>query len=166
MGTWADVGAAGLGLPEPPEGLAGNLRELGDRRWGTRPGAPALRGIGWFVVEATEEAPPDYVLAGVEEVSTGLELIHEYLVCGPLGLFIQVRLDEPGRAALAAAGELQHSVLSPSFSPPDPVGRLVVVDTPLGSSSWEWTGLDRARGSGGAAEALRWVEACALGRDD
>jgi hypothetical protein len=71
-----------------------------------------------------------------------------------------------GRAALAAAGELQHSVLSPSFSPPDPVGRLVVVDTPLGSSSWEWTGLDRARGSGGAAEALRWVEACALGRDD
>jgi len=113
-------------------------------------------------VEAAEEAPADYVLAGVEQVSTGLDLIHEYLVCGPLGMFIQARLDESGRAVLATAGELQEAVLSSSFSPPDPVGRLVVVDTPLGSSSWKWTGLGRIGGSGGADEALRWVRTVAL----
>jgi hypothetical protein len=38
-----------------------------------------------------------------EDLSTGLALVHEYLVCGPLGLFVQAYLDETGRAALADA---------------------------------------------------------------
>jgi hypothetical protein len=158
LGTWIDVGAGGLGLTEPPPALAAEVRALGDSCWGTREGTPALRGIGWYVTEAVEEDPDDYVLAAVEDVSTGLALVHQYLVCGPLGLFVQAYLDETGRAALADAGRLQAAVLSPRFVPPDSAGRLVVVDTPLGSSSWRWTGPSQEGGAGGTWAASQWVQ--------
>ena len=157
---------ADSGFPSRPKGSQATCGSSEPAAGARDRGRRALRGIGWFVVEATEQAPPDYVLAGIEEVSTGLELVHEYLVRGPLGMFIQARLDdESGRAALAAAGELQGLRPEPVVLAARPsrtpgggrhTARLLVVGVDR---------LDLARGSGGAAEALRWVEACARGRD-
>jgi hypothetical protein len=115
------------------------LKVLGERRWGTRPGAPGLRGLGWFTAEVNEGRASDYVLAGVEDVAGGLPTVCYYLVYGRLALFVQAAVaDAPERLALARI--VQGEAIEAAAHGRLPAeGQLVVIDTPFGNHHWEWT---------------------------
>lgn len=157
-----------LGVPSPPDELATRVVHLDETTSGTRRGAPALRGYRWFVDEVRDGAAGDYVLAGLDDLATGVPAVHYYLRWRQLALFLQIRLvvrrdgslelDEAGRAALEVAGTLpsllERSIASGAL---DESGVLLVVQTPFGSQTWEWTGRAPSDGVDGLAGAAEWV---------
>ena len=130
--------------------------ELDERRWGTRRGAPGLRGLGWFEEEFVDgRAPGDYLLAGAADAATNFPAVQYLLVRGPLGLFLEARGDERGRPLLDAAQHLQDAQLPTG-------GRLVVLDCQFGTRRWQWTGADAAAGSFGVEGALDWLDSARM----
>ena len=167
--AWADTPLSDLRLPEPPEELSPLVVTLGELRAGTRTGAYALRGLGSFAEEARTEEPPEYVLAGVEEASTGLYCVHYLYSYRRLFLALQVRIGTSedglfhGNAALdeafCASVTLRDRVERMSVSgklPGD--GRLVVVDGAFANGSWCLCGREPAEGGGGIAGALAFLD--------
>ncbi|MCU1489984.1 MAG: hypothetical protein JWM85_1389 [Acidimicrobiaceae bacterium] len=144
------------------------MHDLGDGRFGTRERAAALRGLGWFAVEAEKPDPPQYVLAGVESVATGLDALHYACSYGVFAIFVQARVapDEDGRAVPVGDGahtfrlaqDLQLAALDAAaggrLRAP---GRLIVLDAEFGQHSWKWAGADEQVGGDGLAGALNWI---------
>lgn len=161
--AWEQTDLASLHLPEPPAPLASRVRQLGDRRAGTRGGAPGLASPLHFAEEATLWKVDDYVLAGVEDVSIDLDGLYFHVVCGPLAVFSQTILDSgglspKGHRLFKAYSELADiaSALHPHSFPPPPA-RLVVMDFELGPSEWHWTGPQPAQDLGGILGAISFA---------
>lgn len=87
--AWAQTDLATLRLPEPPGPLASRVHQLGDRRVGTRQGAPGLASPRYFAEEAAEWRVDYYVLAGVEDVSIDLDGLYFHVGFGPVAVFSQ-----------------------------------------------------------------------------
>ena len=161
LATWAPLGAAAEGLPEPPADLAPGVTDLGDGRWGTRPGTVALSSLDRFAGELLDDGRTGYVLAGVEEAARrNAPAIHYLVASGSFGLFAQVLLDDPERpehlARLRRAQDLSLQLdARDGFDP----GCLAVVEAAFTGSWWRWTGDEDALGMDGLRGALRWLEA-------
>lgn len=159
---------AGLGLPEPPPELSVQVRDLGELRAGTRPQTFALRGLGWFAAEAFQkDQTPSYVLAGIEEVATGLHALH-YLCCyGRLFVGVQVRAEpQPGVGWKIDAtptdwddlAELQQLVLRAAAEDLlGTTGRIIAVADMFHNRSWRFTGEPAAGGGDGLTGARRFL---------
>lgn len=162
MSSWAVVGAGHLGLPEPPAPLAAQLEDLGDGRVGTRPHAHAFRGIGWFLDEAEQGRADEYVLAGIETVSTELDALHYFLVYGPVALFVQAEINDDGLDRLRTAGEVTASAVTSAAAGVFPSRmRLVVLDSFLTDRRWALIGPDAEDEPwrmGGVHAAAAWLD--------
>lgn len=162
MSSWATVGAGHLGLPEPPAPLAEQLEDLGEGRFGTRSGAHAFRGIGWFLEEAEAGRAGEYVLAGIEPVSTDTPALHYFLVYGPVALFVQAEINDDGLSRLTTAGDITASAVSSAADGRFPAGmRLVVLDSFLTDRRWALIGPDgddEPWRMGGVHAALAWLD--------
>lgn len=158
MTGWADVGADGLWLPEPPAPLASELRRVGDQRWGTRERAPGLRGLGWYANEFERGAhPQDYVLAGREDAATNKPSVQYLLAFESLGLFIEGDVFEArGEKLLEAAGRLQDNFLT-AVTDQKVHGRLIVIDSDFGAKRWTFHGDETIGGVDGVSGALDWL---------
>ena len=165
---WAGTELAGLGLPEPPATLSPEMRKVGERHWGTRPVGFALRGLEPYVRDALEGVGPDYLLAGIEDLSTNMPALHYFLSYGRLGLFVQDVLDFAGDGSYAAgpqllglmatAGRVQAAAVEAAAAGRLPGGgRLVVLQTPF-EGWWRRTGPDRFAEASGCAGALAWLQ--------
>jgi hypothetical protein len=161
--AWAQTDLATLRLPEPPGPLASRVHQLGERRAGTRQGAPGLASPLHFAEEAAEWKVDDYVLAGVEDVSIDLDGLYFHVVFGPVAVFSQTILDSgslspKGRRLFDAYSELAEIASAlPQDSFPPPPARLVVMDFEYGPSEWHWTGPQPAQGLGGIHGALSFA---------
>lgn len=159
LDVWSTAGAPPLDLPLPPGPLAPSVRSTGTFQWGTRGTSRALQSIAVFTDEFREGRAPEYVLAGVEDLSTDLPGVHYFVVYGRLGLFVQIALDDPERAAtLSLAAEVQDATIRAAADGLLPAeGSLLVVDARVGLHYWEWVGASQG-GSGGLRGALDWLE--------
>jgi hypothetical protein len=149
--------------------LLDRIRLLEPELLGTREGAPALRGIGWFVEEAREgRVAEDYLLVGVEEVATALPALHYYCSYGPLALFAQLRIERDASggyrladeedALLAEVPRLTQLILERSLDAPGPPQRLLVVDSFLAGAEWHLIPPPGESGTGGVRGAIEWLE--------
>jgi hypothetical protein len=171
--AWTGTALEGLGLPEPLGKLGNDVTMLDDTTWGTRPGAPAFRGMGWFDLEVREDrVVEDYVLAGFEDISTGVAALHYFTVWGPLAMFLQIRMERNaegafipsklGRDVLATADRIQQLLAAwPARRRRPANGRLIVTHTIFSGSEWHWTGKANAEGAEGLASAVTWLEGIA-----
>lgn len=132
------------------------MRALGPGRWGTRDDAPGLQGILWFADEARHGAVEDYVLAGVEDVSTDLLAVHFFVVYGRAALFVQVPVDRAEARLRLAQQVLATTVAAAADGLLPAGGPLVVVDTPFGLHHWEWAP-EVDGGSNGLEGAAAWL---------
>jgi len=166
--AWAETTLSPLGLPEPPGDLAEQVVDLEVLRAGTRPMAPPLRHLATYATEAEDPSTPEYVLAGIEEVSGGLTAVHYLVLFGHLflGLQMLVEADDDGivitddlRSGFTGAAEFQRATIeAASRGALGRSGRLIVIEAAFGQRTWWWTGATPDEGGRGITGATDFLE--------
>ncbi len=80
----------GLPLPPLPESLIPQLVIVRPWMFGSREDTPGAYDLNWFVREAVEQEPAEYVLFGQDGHGVNSLAMHYYLVSGRLAVFVQV----------------------------------------------------------------------------
>ena len=92
---------AGLPFPPVPPALVPALRVLGDMRFGTRPGPAPMLDLPAWRDEWLNAGTPEYVVYGIEGRGAVSQVLHYYLVSGPVAVFLQHRVAGPDAGAQA-----------------------------------------------------------------
>jgi hypothetical protein len=85
----------GLPFPPVPHALIPALRVVGDFAFGTRDAGLPLLNLPAWLDEWLHAAIPDYVMYGVEGRGAVSQVLHFYMVLGPVAIFLQHRLGGP-----------------------------------------------------------------------